>query len=177
MILFGKTNVEAQEFTVTFPQSFNVGSSVKIILSLQGGLHLDSSGVSIRSVDETSFTARVNFPVSSLFTVHWVASDEAAIDLNAYSDLLSGKTKSFNNLPLLDTPPDNNDEILIFDISDKKIKRLCVEDLLNQTLIVVTPPASPSSPGEVNQIAIDDEFLYTHDGILWGRTPRATENW
>jgi len=39
------------------------------------------------------------------------------------------------------------------------------------------PPANPNSPGEAGMLAIDDTWIYTHDGINWGRSQRYTAGW
>lgn len=38
-------------------------------------------------------------------------------------------------------------------------------------------PASPTSYGVSGDIAVSPDAVFTHDGNLWGKTPRATGNW
>lgn len=38
-------------------------------------------------------------------------------------------------------------------------------------------PTNVNTPGVAGNWAVDSEFLYSHDGTLWGRTPRVTSNW
>ena len=41
----------------------------------------------------------------------------------------------------------------------------------------VDVPTSPNDSGELGQWAVDSKWYYTHDGTLWGRSPRQTEAW
>jgi hypothetical protein len=116
------------------------------------------------------FSVALNMiPDSSNYTLQWFAGDASAL----YQALSPGRATSEHPLFLGDLA--DNDFVLITLLAPAlRTVRVRVSSLKALFPNLAAAPASTASPGVAGQIAIDANYIYSHDGTLWGRSARNT---
>lgn len=119
---------------------------------------------------ETGFSVVLDVaPDSNNYTLMWFAGDAEVL----FQATSPGRTVT--NHPLYSGALGDNDFVLLtLTTPTVRTVRLRMSTLRAMFPNLVAVPASPTSPGLAGQIAFSSSHIYTHDGVLWGRTARTT---
>ena len=121
------------------------------------------------------------------FSVHLSAApntgnyslDYVAGDPDTMFQLVTAAGVKITQLPVLDSLPADADLIPVTTMSPLPVTRSLPWGLLAAHFLRVASgaPGSPAAAGIANQIFVDDNYDYTHNGLGWGRSKRQTANW
>lgn len=169
---FKTLTMGVQAVTVPFTSDFGAAPSVVIPLVINT---TDATPLiivpSITAITKDDFTVWLSAPPNSgNYQLKFIAGAAAVLfhaiardskRLSEYDETLAG---------LLDT-----DYLMLVKTGiTPKTTRVTLGTVKTLFPTLAAVPASAAAPGHVNQIAIDSNFIYTYDGVLWGRTARDT---
>jgi hypothetical protein len=174
----GASNIAnaASATSVVYPAAFLSTPDVVIAVvqnTVDGGPLSISAEVTASS--NTGFTVQLSAATDSAnYDLVWVAGDAQII-----FEILSQLGFRVSELGLQTSLPLDDDYFPMVHTSPlpatKRIKWSVIKTAFTQ--FVSSAPSASSDSGTVGQWAVDADFIYTHDGTAWGRTPRATTGW
>jgi len=164
----------AATVSVVYPAAFT-GTPEVVIAVVQNstdppGFYAPVATVSASS--NTGFTVTLSTATDSAnYDLVWVAGDARII-----FEILSQLGFRVSELGFHTSVPLDDDYFPLIHTSPlpvtKRIKWSVIKTAFTQ--YVASPPSSQSAPGSVGQWAVDVDFIYSHDGTSWGKTPRTT---
>jgi hypothetical protein len=122
------------------------------------------------AVSASGFTVQLSAaPPTNNYTLVWFAGDTNII----FTVLSSGRKGS--ELPVCSNPAGGGYFIFISNAGQPTTTLLPWSTLAGKFAnYVPTPPGSSTAAGVAGQWSVDSNFIYTHDGVLWGVTRRYT---
>ena len=120
--------------------------------------------------DESGFSVILDqTPDTGNYTLKWFAGDVQEV----FQILQAGRATSEH--PLFSGALQPNDFVL-FTLTSPTLRTVRVRTSALRAMFpnLAAVPSAPTSPGSAGQIAVSSSYVFSHDGVLWARTPRST---
>ena len=164
------------DVTVVFDVAFTAAPDiiVPVVENTSNDSVIYAISAQVTSKSSTGFVVHLSSATPSAnYKLAWIAGSAAII----YQGItLAGRKTS--QLPLPVNALTDDDYFAFTTVSPLPVtRRLRLASLKALFPSVSSVPASPASAGTAGNIAVDNNYVYTFDGTLWGRSPRRVASW